>query len=295
MRQQIPISVEEVDRFIVTSWRTAYIIQQMYANLRHQDGFKTWPLVYLIQDYEAGFYPWSSEFVLAMSTYQWDGDVIRLFNSEELRQYIQHRHGGGGMSYVMSPVLNNVLREEIAKSEHVGLRKKKRLVVYGRPSIPRNAFELCVAALRLWAREYPDSNSWEVVSVGESHADQALGNGLTLKSLGQLSLENYAQLLLESSVGLSLMISPHPSYPPLEMALCGMTVITNSFETKSWSRSGERISVLDVLTPDRIAASLADACFNNQRNAVASVDWSFMNTATDFNGLFGKLKRDLCL
>ena len=37
----------------------------------------------------------------------------------------------------------------------------------------------------------------------------------------------------ESDILLSLMLSPHPSYPPLEMAASGGLVVTTSYEGKS--------------------------------------------------------------
>jgi hypothetical protein len=38
------------------------------------------------------------------------------------------------------------------------------------------------------------------------------------------------------------MLSPHPSYPPLEMAEAGMRVVANAFENKDLSRLHENIS-----------------------------------------------------
>ena len=43
----------------------------------------------------------------------------------------------------------------------------------------------------------------------------------------------YKKLLLGGDIGLSLMISPHPSLEPLDFLATGMIVVTNSFETKT--------------------------------------------------------------
>ena len=63
----------------------------------------------------------------------------------------------------------------------------------------------------------------------------------------------------ESAVGLSLMISPHPSYPPLDMAHLGRLVVTNRFGAMDLSTSHENIRSLRVLTADGIATALRTA------------------------------------
>ena len=56
-----------------------------------------------------------------------------------------------------------------------------------------------------------------------------------MRALGKLDLDAYGSLLRESAVGLSLMVSPHPSYPPLDMAHLGLRVVTNGFGPKDLS------------------------------------------------------------
>ena len=63
-----------------------------------------------------------------------------------------------------------------------------------------------------------------------------LGDGLEMVSAGKLSLQAYGALLNQCAIGISLMLSPHPSYPPLEMAHSGILTITNSFAEKIFRR-----------------------------------------------------------
>ena len=72
---------------------------------------------------------------------------------------------------------------------------------------------------------------------------------------GKASLEDYADYLNQALVGVSLMISPHPSYPPLEMAEAGLATITNAYAGKDLRRRFENIVSLTHLDP----RSLADA------------------------------------
>ena len=52
------------------------------------------------------------------------------------------------------------------------------------------------------------------------------------------------------------MLSPHPSYPPLEMAVAGCIAITNSYETKNLSARSSNIISLDTLSPIELSKML---------------------------------------
>jgi hypothetical protein len=55
------------------------------------------------------------------------------------------------------------------------------------------------------------------------------------------------------------MLSPHPSYPPLEMAEAGMITLTNRFDGKDLSLRSDNIISIDVLTPETLAEEIARA------------------------------------
>jgi hypothetical protein len=154
----------------------------------------------------------------------------------------------------MNGVLRN-LRRNLEKP-----KKSKQILVYGRPRAARNAFGLIVEALRIWRSQFSQASTWTVLSAGEPHKDIDLGDGVVMKSLGKLSLENYARVLNESAIGLSLMVSPHPSYPPLEMSHYGMWVITNNYENKNLSLWHDNIISLDDSSPESIAHNLRILC-----------------------------------
>ena len=63
-----------------------------------------------------------------------------------------------------------------------------------------------------------------------------------------------------TAVGLSLMASPHPSYPPLEMAHFGLRTVTNGYTCKDLSRAHENIVSIPTILPDAIADALAAQC-----------------------------------
>ena len=64
------------------------------------------------------------------------------------------------------------------------------------------------------------------------------------------------------SIGVSLMLSPHPSYPPLEMAMFGMEIITNKYANKDLSKITKCIHSVDAIEPNNIAKYLIESCEN---------------------------------
>ncbi len=138
--------------------------------------------------------------------------------------------------------------------------RSRTILVYGRPGTPRNAFPAIVDGLRAWQAANADASRWELVSVGRSHPDIDLGGGAVLRSIGKLDLDGYAALLRRAAIGISLMISPHPSYPPLEMATLGMLVLTNRFGAKDLSTWHSNIRATNDISAEGLATELRAMC-----------------------------------
>ena len=56
------------------------------------------------------------------------------------------------------------------------------------------------------------------------------------------------------------MVSPHPSYPPLEMSTFGVKVITNTYGNKDLSNFNDNISSLTNCSPEEISVRLHELC-----------------------------------
>jgi hypothetical protein len=253
------IPVAENDYFMMTGWWTAYCVQDAYIGFTATFGIKPNPFLYFIQDYEPGFYPWSTRYLLADSTYKSEDPTIAVFNSMLLKEFFDQNGYQFYRSFAFDPVLNDGLRGALEQLPDK-IQKKKQIIVYGRPGTERNAFNLLVAALRKWVYLQPDIEEWEVLSAGEMHKAVALGNGKELVSVGKLSIEEYAKLLEESYAGVSLMCSPHPSYPPLEMSVFGVKTITNTYGNKDLSTFNDNMVSLNNTSPQNIANHLLEIC-----------------------------------
>lgn len=244
----------ERDLTIATHWSTAHAVDVACRSERLEPG----KIVYLIQDFEPDFYPKGTESAVAESTYR--AGFVPLVNSKPLHRFLVARYPDiMGAACVFRPDLDlDALRA-------VPVRTQSDPVIigfYGRPSKPRNAFGLGVAALRIAARRLQESGARvQFVSVGEVHPTIDLGSGATLVSLGQLAWHDYFRFLGEVSVMLSLQMTPHPSHPPLDVVASGGIAVTNDID-------GSRLGIsARLLAVDANPTSLAEALLEGTRLA----------------------------
>ena len=111
----------------------------------------------------------------------------------------------------------------------------RRFVFYARPKHPRNLFDLGLRALSDAVEQRAfDEIEWEFSAIGGETrvATRSPGGACYGRPHGSRT-GTTPRFLADSDVLLSLMLSPHTSYPPLEMATAGGLVITNTFSTKT--------------------------------------------------------------
>jgi hypothetical protein len=90
------------------------------------------------------------------------------------------------------------------------------------------------------------------------------------------------------------MISPHPSYPPLEMSTFGMKVITNSYENKDLSGFNQNIISLNSLTPDSIAEELLKLTRAYAENeSEFGYNEQYMTNSNSFDLIIKQIETDL--
>lgn len=246
------VAVGAGDVFLATFWTTAELVGRLRPWQSRTYGRAPARYGYLIQDFEPGFYPWSARSELARATYADATATVAVFNTSILRDYLHGQGFAFEHELAFEPRLAGALR---AAREAPPVARARRIVAYGRPGIPRNAFPAIVEGLRAWRSSYRYADRWTVVSAGQAHPEVELGGGATMASVGKLDLEAYGRLLRSSAIGLSLMVSPHPSYPPLEMAHLGLLVLTNTFDGKDLAGWHTNITS----TADLSAATIAEA------------------------------------
>lgn len=237
------------DMFLATAWWTAEFARALEQDrARYFGGAR--PFIYLIQDDEPNFYGRGSKSCLAEATYLHGEQTIAILNSEELFSVMTEKYSFRE-AYCVPYALNERISRLLAS-----VPREAVILVYGRHTVARNAFELICAALFIWQQRDPiRASRWRIVFLGEDFPGALLYPLQNATVGGKATLEAYADHLNRALVGVSLMISPHPSYPPLEMAEAGLATIANAFPGKDLRRRFD-----NIVSPTRLdPASLADA------------------------------------
>lgn len=227
-----PAAVGQDDLWLATHWTTAQGIRPVLPRMR-----RGWYL-YLVQDFEPGFYAWSSNYALALETYGLPHRAMinEAFLAEHLRVQGPGLYGDPAFldrdCVVFEPAVDRRVFHPPAPGARPGPR---RLLFYARPTNARNMLGLGLQALRDALAAGVFAGAWEFVSIGGrgSLPDIALGGGHVLRPAPWASYAGYADSLREADILLCPMLSPHTSYPVLEMAACGGVVVTNTLGPKT--------------------------------------------------------------
>lgn len=277
------LSLRAHDFFVFTYWTGAYALKD-YQAFQEKTFGKAMPHIHLIQDFEPGFNAWNAKYLLSDSLYHLP-NTIAVFNSLELKEWFDELHYHFDTSYVFSPKLDaDIARHLLDKP--MDRHREKILVFYGRPGASRNCFPLIINALNKLLTDHPEvSKEWQILSIGSDIPRIKLADGQILQSPGKMTLDDYAALLHRASVGVSLMCSPHPSYPPLEMAAFGIRTITNSFGPKNLGDIPNIIS-LDSVSIEKLADTIWQA-MQDHNNKPSTAVWpsryfQYLNPQADF-------------
>lgn len=244
------LDVRAGDLFVATAWWTATIARRLEKDRARMFGGKL-PFVYVIQDDEPHFYPAGAKSELAEETYRDGDDMIAVINSEELYLHMTKKHRLA-RAYCLPYAMNTAIGEALRP-----IPREPIILAYARPSVARNAFELVCAGLRLWQIRDPiRASRWQIRLLGESFPEELIAPLRNVRIEAKLDLAAYADRLGRASVGVSLMVSPHPSYPPLEMAEAGMTTIVNAYAGKDLRRRFDDVVSLDRPTAEAVADAI---------------------------------------
>jgi hypothetical protein len=233
---------------------------------------------YFIQDYEPNFSAWSASWAMAEQTYHRPEDTVAMVNSQFLHDHLQQLKLVFSEEHVFQPIWN----KELGPPDASPTSREDLILVYWRPHVVRNLGPIVASGLARWLEDNPyEGRRWTILAIGQDGDDVRLTDWQSMKCLGKLTLSTYAELLRRAKVGVALMLSPHPSYPPLEMAAFGMRVITNHFGPKDLSQFGNGIESLGEASPAAIAAAL-------HRATEAWAPTSFSEPYFDFGSAFSK-------
>jgi hypothetical protein len=218
------VDVSSEDVFVTTSWWTTWSTVQ---------GIRSDRVVYLLQEDERMFYAEGDEKLRCQETMSTPG--IRLL----VNSYLLYRHliENGFESFRQralwfEPSIVDSGGKGVSATNGAG---KRNFFFYARPGgNVRNLFCLGVEVIEKALSEgILDPNEWNFFFVGKDLTPIRLNEKVQPRLVQNLKWSRYRSLVNSMDLGLSLISTPHPSYPPLDLAASGAVVVTNTFGVKS--------------------------------------------------------------
>lgn len=224
-----PLAIGPRDVLFISAWWNVQMVKHVLRRAGR-------PFLYIIQDFEPGFYAWSAQHALALETYSLEHRAI--FSSRLLAEFF-FQNAIGKYAVPASQDQAVILETAVDASQFfyepaARTPGRRRLLFYARPTTAeRNLFEIGLHALGVAARRGLFGPDWTLQFIGDPIPPARLTDGLSIERTPWLGYNDYAALLRGSDVILSLMLSPHTSYPPLEMAACGGFAVTSIYANKT--------------------------------------------------------------
>lgn len=215
------LSVGDDEYYLTTSWWTTHSIIQSVDNSR---------VLYLIQEDERKFYPFGDELFLCSQLLH-DNNIKFIVNSQLLYNYF--------LSEGFENFKNQGIWFEPSFPKSIFYydtdikREKKNFFFYARPSNTRNLFYLGVRVInKALETGILDPDNWTINFVGKDMKSMSFFDTIIPNVYQNLPWDEYANIVRKMDLGLSLMFTPHPSYPPLDLAASGAIAVTNRYGNK---------------------------------------------------------------
>ncbi len=174
---------------------------------------------------------------------------------------------------------------------------RRTFLFYARPNNVRNLFHRGLEAIQASLVAGDLGPDWDFHFVGKDIPPVTLPHGVEPERAENLPWPDYAALIRRVDVGLTLMNSPHPSYPPLDLAACGAVAVTNRFGPKqSLERYSANIICAELSTEalaDAISQAVRLAADEEQRVRNASADGLARSWSTSLAPVVDELARSL--
>ena len=210
----VPMSRE--DLFLTTSWWTTYATRMAVPPAR---------IVYMLGEDERMFYPTGDEHLLCAETLT-DPEIFYAVNSEILFSHLRSEGmAPGGVAF--EPAFPTIAHYSERQTEE---RRRRRFFFYARPNKVKNLYWRGVAAIASAVEEgVLEPKNWDLYFVGKDAPELVLPGGVRPRIMNDAPRDEYMKTVRRMDVGLSLIYTPHPSYPTFDLAASGAVVVTNRF------------------------------------------------------------------
>lgn len=207
--------------------------------------------LYFIQDFEPLFYPAGTQYAMCENTYRFP--FHRIYNTTGLMNYIEANYPVcGTRATAFTPAVDGrYFRAPKPLSQPV------KVLFYGRPGTPRNAYALVLAFAKALKQRYGDGVA--LVSAGEKRLPDAEG---ILENAGVVPYEELPEFYASFHFIVSFMLTKHPSYLPLEAMAASACVITNFNEANTWLLQDGENCIAPLAGVDMLMARFDEALNN---------------------------------
>ena len=275
--QNYKIDIAKNDLFITTSWWTTFSV---LPSVPHNN------IIYLLQEDERMFYPFGDERlkcenVLKNKNIRFVVNTKLLFNhfvSDGFGNIAEH-------GYWFEPAFPTKIYYPRKKS----YKEKRKFFYYARPNNPRNLFYTGLDIIeRCVAQNIFDLDEWEICLVGKNIPSFEFVGGYRPTVFEDLTWAEYAEIIGQIDLGLSLMYTPHPSYPPLDLVASGAVVVTNRFLGKKNLSCYSSNLICADLECDSIISAIRLGISLSGNKKQKEINFSKNNLLTDWNISFSR-------
>ncbi|HEY5268405.1 MAG TPA: glycosyltransferase, partial [Candidatus Saccharimonadales bacterium] len=244
----VAITPNQIDKIkahdlgIATLWSTAYPLARS-TNIKLK--------YYFIQDNEVNFYPKGTISSLVEMTYRFGFTAIA--GTEGLLNMYKEQYNGEGIVLKSKVDLSNY---HPRKDLHYAVTKPYRVFFYARPNMPRNAFELGIAGLKILKEEL--NKDVEIITAGAYWDENEYGVEGLFNNLGKIAYDAVPMLYRSVDAGLMFMFSGHPGVTASELMASGCPVVVNEYNDVTWNElyiDGETC-LITLSTASEIARNL---------------------------------------
>jgi hypothetical protein len=265
------VDVSAGDLFVTTSWWTTWATRASAdpANI-----------IYLVQEDERRFYPEGDDSIRCAEVLD-DPRITCVVNSKPLFDYLFR----GTDSHARAPSWFEPAFPAFLIPREESSSGRRNFIFYARPKNLRNLYYRGLEAISGAIESGQlDPAVWDFFFIGRDLEPVALPGGVRPTIIENLGWHEYQRLLRRMDLGLSLMASPHSSYPPLDLAAAGAAVVTNTFgpEKQSLDQYSTNIICSDPSVAGLVAgigqgvalALDAERRAANHRSSKFRTDWS---------------------
>jgi hypothetical protein len=265
------VDVAAGDVFITTSWWTTWATRASVDPAS---------IIYLVQEDERRFYPEGDDSIRCAEILD-DPRIRCVVNSKPLFDYLF----GGPDTHARTPSWFEPAFPAFLTAREESASDKRNFLFYARPKNLRNLYYRGLEAISGAIESgHLDPAAWDFFFIGRDLEPVVLPGGVRPTLIENLGWHDYQRLLRRMDLGLSLMASPHSSYPPLDLAAAGAVVVTNTFgsDKQSLDQYSANIICSDPNLPTLVTgigqgvtlANDVDRRTANHRSSRFLTDWS---------------------